>query len=114
MQVQKTPMWKVAAGAALCMMCGGTTMAQDDPVIVKDDGTIRVPDIPATKPNATPKHSPNTNMMNKPPAGSDERADMMLQNARMLKQAKTAESLRNTERLFGSPLPVPEAAVRLG
>ena len=77
--------WKMVAGAALCgALYTGTAIAQDDPVIVKDDGTVRVPDIPATKPNATPKHSPTPDMHMKVPPGSDERADMVQQNGRFL------------------------------
>ena len=70
-----------AFGAALMLPAlTSTVRAQDD-----GDGKIEPGEhIVVTKPDAKMKDSPTTNSRTAPPAGSDERADMMQQNVRFV------------------------------
>jgi hypothetical protein len=109
-QTKEIGFWKTIAGAALCgALWTGAAVAQDNTGGASGDvtngatgdvttgetgavpGTVRVPDIPATKKTGQPKHSPTTNMYTRPPAGSDERADMTQQNGRMLMETLSEE-----------------------
>jgi hypothetical protein len=92
--------WLTVCGMALCGSLLMTPIVQSQSTVIDgepvksgstpsnneeggrdEDGVLRAP---ATKPNHTAGHSPTTNSVTKPPPGSDERADMMLQNGNMV------------------------------